>query len=137
VKIVVTPIAPDAITAAVTLGDDSVGDVIVDPPLLPTTRRPAQVEPLAFGARQFAVGRGNRLTNFKWRVARDHTTEAAAATFVLGHDAAVPVNCSMVITHQAGDTTFSAAVITAVNLIEHYGRATTVEYVVEGATPAA
>ena len=68
--ITVTPIAPDTAGPPIVLGNDDGGDIIIDPPLMPSTQRPAQIQALARADRQFAVGRGNRLTSFSWRVSR-------------------------------------------------------------------
>ena len=131
-KIIATPI-PAA--ASITLGDDSAGDYILDPPPLPVERRQFQQEALAFGTRQFAAGRGNAQTSFSWTVARLHADQPSADGFAWGHAAAVPVNCSLVVIDAGGTWSFSSAVITEVAIVDQSGISTRTRYVVQGAVP--
>jgi hypothetical protein len=132
-QIIATPI-PTA--TAVTLGDDSVGDFIIDPPPLPAERRQAQVEQLAMAARVFANGLGNRATSFCWTVARVHADQPTADGFVWGHAAAVPMNCSLAVNDAGGTWNFSSAVIVEVACVEQAGISTKFRYTVQGAVPA-
>ncbi|MGA2864688.1 MAG: hypothetical protein ABSF95_09390 [Verrucomicrobiota bacterium] len=131
-KIVATPLPSGS---AITLGDDSVGDFIVDPPPLPVERRQLQQEALAFAEREFATGRGNRRTGFSWTVARVHADQATATGFVWGHAAGVPMNCSLEVQEAEGAWSFSSAVIVEVAVIEQSGVSTKVRYTVQGAVP--
>jgi len=131
-KIVATPLPSGA---AVTLGDDSAGDFIVDPPPLPVERRQLQQEALAFADREFATGRGNRSTGFSWTVSRVHADQGTATGFVWGHAAGVPMNCSLEV-QEGGETwSFSSAVIVEVAVLEQTGVSTKVRYTVQGAVP--
>lgn len=138
--IIATPI--DTVTGlpngvAVTLGDDDGGDVIVDPPLLPSVRRAVQNVELAFNeGDQYAVGRGNRKRSFAWTVARDHGDPATATAFLHEHEGGVPINCQLDILTEDGSWEYSWAVIAAAAFKEHYGVATTCQYIVEGAVLA-
>jgi len=129
-KIIVTPLPAGA---PLTLGDDSVGDYIIDPPPLPVERRRAQVEDLALADRGFAAGRGNRMTSFSWTVSRQHADLAAVAQFVWGHAATVPVDAAVAVTQDAGTVTFATAVIAEVGLVEVTGLNTKTRYQVTGA----
>jgi hypothetical protein len=120
----------------VVLGDDDAGDAIVDPPLLPSVQRPVQTVELAFSDQQFAVGRGNRLRSFNWTVARDHGDAASATAFLHNHEGGVPINCQLNILTESGAWLYVSAVITGVPFKEHYGRATTCQYMVVGAVLA-
>ena len=135
--ITVTPLSPET-GDAINLGDDDSGDVIVDPPPLPNTRRAVQTETLAFSEYEFVMGRGNRVRWFSWTVSRQHVDEATAADFVHQHEGSVPVNCSILIDGgDAGTWSYTSAVMAEVNFTEHYGTATTCRYVVTGAVFAA
>ena len=79
------------------------------------------------------MGRGNRLTSFSWRVARNHADEATAEAFAHQHENNVPVNCSIQMSNQGIVTQYVSAVITKVECVERYGCATTFLYQVEGA----
>ena len=92
-----------------------------------------QIVELAFSEQQFAVGRGNRLRSFNWTVARNHGDPATSSAFVHGHESDVPINCQITILSEVGTWEYSRAVITAVPFKEHYGVATTCQYMVEGA----
>jgi hypothetical protein len=124
----------DGVLDDITLGDDANGAIIVDPPLLPSTKRPPQIEPLAMSDRQFARGTGNRLTSFAWRVAYDFADTATADQFVKGHDLDVPINAKITVNDDS-PSSYSSAVITEVTMEEHYGTAVTVRYSVDGAVP--
>ena len=134
-QIIATP-SPSA--AAVTLGDDSAGDFIIDPPPLPAEKRQVQLEPLALAARVFANGLGNRATSFSWTVARVHANQPTADGFVWGHAATVPMNCSLAVNDPDGTTiaSFSSAVIVEVTCLEQHGISTKFRYTVQGAVPA-
>ena len=136
--IVVTAIAPDPTpdqggSPEVVLGDDDDGDIIVDPPPMPDTKRRVQSDPLAGGVRERVIGRGNRSTSFSWSVARDHGDAGTADEFVHEHDGQVPVNCQITITEEETVSIYTAAVISKVSCIEHFGQATVFRYSVEGA----
>ena len=129
-KIVATPLPSGT---AITLGDDSVGDYIIDPPPMPVERREAQVEDLALADQAFAQGRGNRVTSFSWTVSRQHADLATVAQFVWSHAASVPLNAALTVTQDAGSATFAAAVITEVAIVEVSGLNTKTRYRVTGA----
>ena len=129
-KIVATPLPSGT---ALTLGDDSVGEYIVDPPPLPVERRRAQVEELALADRVFAIGRGNRATSFSWTVSRQHADLASVVAFVWGHAAAVPVDAAIAVTQDNGTVTFTSAVIAEVGIVEVSGLTTRTRYRVTGA----
>ena len=130
-KIVATGI--DA--TVITLGDDSVGDYIVDPPPMPSERRDVQVEGLAFGDRKFSKGRGNRATSFAWTVCRVHDSGTAACLFAWNHARLVPVDCSLLVDGPVC-ASYSRAVITEVAVVDITGTNTKIRYTVEGAVPA-
>jgi hypothetical protein len=132
-KIIATPI-PAA--APVTLGDDSVGDYITDPPPLPIERRDLQQEALAFGSRKFATGRGNAETSFSWTVARVHADQPSADGFVWGHALSVPVNCTLSVMDATTTWTFASAVIVEVACVEQTGISTRFRYTAQGAVPS-
>ncbi len=132
-KIVATPIPSGT---AVTLGDNSVGDFIIDPPPLPVERRQVQEEPLVMADRAWATGRGNRHTSWSWTVARLHADQPTADAFVWTHGPSVPINCSLQITDPGGTWNFSSAVIEEVAIIEQTGVSTKTRYTVRGATPS-
>jgi hypothetical protein len=135
VQIIATPI-PTA--TPVTLGDDGAGAYIVDPPPIPVEKRQIQIEQLVLEPRVFANGLGNAQTSFSWTVARIHANQATADTFVWGHAATVPMNCSLAINDPDGTAiaSFSSAVIVEVACIEQTGISTKFRYTVEGAVPA-
>jgi hypothetical protein len=124
--------APTPNGTSVTLGDDSVGDYIVDPAPMPVEQRRAQVEELAMADEVFATGRGNRQTSFSWTVSREHADLASVAAFVWGHAASVPVDCSLAVSQDAGTVTFSTAVIVEVGIVEITGLNTKTRYRVTG-----
>jgi len=128
-KITATPIPSGA---AITLGDDSAGDYIIDPAPMPVERRRAQVEELALAEQVFVAGRGNRETSFSWTVSRQHADLATVAEFVWGHAASVPVDCSLVVTQDAGSVTFATAVMVEVGIVEITGLNTKTRYRVIG-----
>ena len=119
-----------------TLGDDSSGDFIVDPPPLPVEKRQLQEELLALADRTFATSRGNRSTAFSWTVARWHADQPTADAFLWTHAASVPENCSLQITDAGGAWNFSSAVIIEVAALEQTGVSTRFRYTVQGAVPA-
>ncbi|MEN6533032.1 MAG: hypothetical protein ABFD89_05175 [Bryobacteraceae bacterium] len=131
----IDPVTGEAAAGAtgVVLGDDAAGDVIVDPPLLVKVRRSTEERELAFSENEFAIGRGNRVRGFGWMVSREHETAAAAIDFHHGHEADVPMNCKIQIEDLGVRVEYSRAVVSAVEFVEHYGRATTVRYTVTGA----
>jgi len=129
-KIIVTPLPSGT---PLTLGDDSVGDYIIDPPPLPVERRRAQVEELALAERVFAAGRGNRATSFSWTVSRQHADLASVAQFIWSHAASVPVDAAIAVTQDSGTVSFASAVIAEVSLVEVTGLNTKTRYQVTGA----
>ena len=129
-QIIVTPFDG---SDPLTLGDDSVGDYIVDPPPLPVERRQAQVEELALADAVFVKSRGNRVATFSWTVSRQHASPAAVAQFVWGHAATVPEDVSVQINQDSASVTFSPAVITEVAIVEVAGLNTQTRYRVTGA----
>ena len=133
-KIVASDLA--AVLSNITLGDDDNGALIVDPLPLPATKREGQVEGLFRGSRAYAKGRGNRETSFNWTVSRQHADKATAMAFVYAHEALVPVDCGLVITHAAGTTTYTSAVMVGVECVELTGLSTKFRYSVVGAIPA-
>ena len=132
-KIIVTDLA--GVQAALTLGDDSVGDYIVDPPPVPTETRQAQHEPLAFGARQFSYGRGNALIKFSWTVERVHADIPTSTLFAWNHAAVVAWNVSIAIMSPTVVATFMSAVIPEVAVLEQCGCSTKTRYTAEGCMP--
>jgi hypothetical protein len=128
----ITATDTDGVLAAVTLGDHSSGDWIVDPPMLPSERRKVQVTPLFRGAAPFVWGRGNRTISFSWVVSRDHGAVATAAAFAWEHAGLVPINVSLALAEGAETTTY-VGVISEVTCLELYGQATLFRYAVEGA----
>ncbi|HXP61537.1 MAG TPA: hypothetical protein VN829_13655 [Dongiaceae bacterium] len=131
---------------AVTLGDESAGDLFVEPPL-PSEKRQTQFEALAFSqaspanltlGRAFVYGRGNANVSFTWTVERQHATQTAAASFLWAHAPAVPNNCSLaVFTDDGTEHNFVSAVITEVTFLEWTNIRTRCRYSVEGAVPDA
>jgi hypothetical protein len=127
----------------VTLGDESatatgfVGpDVILDPPPLPVERRQAQIEPIAFGARVFAAGRGNAETSFSWTVQRAHNTQDLAGAFVFEHAALVPLTCSLQVYLDDGtEHVYSAGYIVEIACLAWNNISTVFRYSIKAATP--
>jgi len=132
-KIVATPLPSGT---AVTLGDDSAPNYIVDPPPMPVTKGQMQVEDLFRGSQPFVAGRGNVSASFNWTVHWLFATAALATAFVWSHGASVPQWCSLTLTPDTGSAvTYSSALIQAVEVIEISGCSVKVRYSVIGATP--
>jgi hypothetical protein len=132
-KIVATPLPSGS---PITLGDDSAYNYIVDPVPMPSQRREVQVEGLMMGSAAYVAspGLGNVQTSFTWTVSWQFANLSTACSFVWSHPAAVPINCSIVVTDDSGaNTTFSAAVISAVEVVGQSGLNVTVKYSAIGA----
>lgn len=125
----------ESVLSAITLGDDSAGDYIIDPAPLPKEVRSAQVSPISLAGRVFAKGRGNRRVSWSWTVEREHTTATAASQFVFAHPALVPINAGVTVTLPSATVTFTSAVITSVECVKNAGRTTQFRYTIDGATP--
>jgi hypothetical protein len=132
-KIIITDLT--GVVAALTLGDDSAGNYIVDPPPVPIESRVVQNEPLAFGSRQFSYGRGNALTRFSWSVEWLFATNSAAAQFAWAHSSSVAWNVSIAIEGPPVWATFSSACMSEVAIVEQCGCAVKARYTADGAVP--
>ena len=131
-KIIATPLPSGS---PVTLGDDSVFNWVTDLPM-PSAKGQPQVEELFRSATPFVAWRANVSAGFSWSVTWQLSTLAAAAAFIWAHAATVPRYCSLAIYDDAGGTTtFSSALIAAVDVISVSGLSVQVRYNVTGATP--
>ena len=130
--ITATPLAGGA---AVTLGDETAGDIITDPPALPQSKIQVQTEVMFGAADVFVASLGNAEMTFSWVVLSTLANMAAVYTWQWGRAAAVPRACSLSIVQDATTTNFSQAIIEEVTIAKISGLSVWTKYVARGVQP--
>jgi hypothetical protein len=119
--------------ASVTLGDDSVGDFLLDGGAgNGAHQRVVQQEPLAGGTNVFTAARGNKSNQVTFIVSKEHASVAAAAEWWFEHPDLLATSGSLVLTEGASISTMTGAVLQSVERVNLTGRSTILRYTFVG-----
>jgi hypothetical protein len=109
-----------------TLGDDSVGDFILDDG--GPHQRVVQQEPLAGGSAPFTAGRGNHINQRSFTVSKEHASLAAAVDWFNTHPDDLATSGTLQITEGATVVQQTGAVLVSVDRVNLTGRSTILRY---------